>query len=132
MVNRVFLIGNLTRDAETIAAKSPMTRMRLATNSMSRDSDGNLKEYSEFHTVIAFGRLAEICAAYCVKGRRIAVEGKLRTRDYEDSNGVRKYVTEVVADSMKLLDRPDGARERDVDAGAGDTSTFHPSLATAG
>lgn len=132
MVNRVFLIGNLTRDAETIAAKSPMTRMRLATNSMSRDSDGNLKEYSEFHTVIAFGRLAEICAAYCVKGRRIAVEGKLRTRDYEDSNGVRKYVTEVVADSMKLLDRPDGARERDADAGAGDTSTFHPSLATAG
>jgi len=132
MVNRVFLIGNLTRDAETIAAKSPMTRMRLATNSMSRDSDGNLKEYSEFHTVIAFGRLAEICAAYCVKGRRIAVEGKLRTRDYEDSNGVRKYVTEVVADSMKLLDRPDGARERDADAGAVDTSTFHPSLATAG
>lgn len=108
-----------------------MTRMRLATNSASRDADGNLKEYSEFHTVIAFGRLAEICAAYCVKGRRIAVEGKLRTRDYEDQSGVRKYVTEVVADSMKLLDRRDGAGERDADVDV-ETPAFAPALATAG
>ena len=131
MVNRVFLVGNLTRDAESIAAKSPMTRMRVATNSVSRDADGNLKEYSEFHTVIAFGRLAEICAAYCVKGRRIAVEGKLRTRDYEDQSGVRKYVTEVVADSMKLLDRRDGAGERDAGVDS-ETPAFAPALATAG
>ncbi|HEX6492174.1 MAG TPA: single-stranded DNA-binding protein [Candidatus Dormibacteraeota bacterium] len=131
MVNRVFLIGNLTRDAETIAAKTPMTRMRLATNSVGRDTEGNLKEYSEFHTVIAFGRLAEICAAYCVKGRRIAVEGRLRTRDYEDSNGVRKFVTEVVASEMKLLDRPDGARAHDA-GGDAEPAAFHPALATAG
>ena len=108
-----------------------MTRMRVATNSVSRDADGNLKEYSEFHTVIAFGRLAEICAAYCVKGRRIAVEGKLRTRDYEDQSGVRKYVTEVVADSMKLLDRRDGAGERDAGVDS-ETPAFAPALATAG
>jgi single-strand DNA-binding protein len=109
-----------------------MTKMRLATHSVSRDAEGNPKDYSEFHTVIAFGRLAEICAAYCVKGRRIAVEGRLRTRDYEDSNGVRRYVTEIVADSMKLLDRPDGSRERDADAVTVDTPTFQPALATAG
>jgi single-strand DNA-binding protein len=132
MVNRVFLVGNLTRDAESIAAKSAMTRMRLATNSMSRDAEGNLKEYSEFHTVIAFGRLAEICAAYCVKGRRIAVEGKLRTRDYEDSIGVRKYVTEVVADSMKLLDRPDGANGHGREGDGAGIPSFQPTLATAG
>ena len=131
MVNRVYLIGNLTRDAETIAARSAMTRMRLATNSVWRDANGDRQEHAEYHTVICFGRLAEICAAYCVKGRRVFVEGRLRHRDYE-VDGVRKFVTEVVATDMKLLDRPDGAREHDVDGDAVDTPAFQPALATAG
>ena len=131
MVNRVFLVGNLTRDAESIAARSPMTRLRIATNAVWRDAEGNRQESAEFHTVISFGRLAEICAAYCVKGRRVYVEGKLRTREYDSSDGLRKVTTEIVADIMQLLDRRDGAAERDPD-GETELNGVAPALATAG
>jgi single-strand DNA-binding protein len=132
MVNRVILVGNLTRDAESIAARSPMTRMRLATNAVWRDAEGNRQESAEFHTVISFGRLAEVCGAYCVKGRRVYVEGKLRTREYEGSDGVRKLTTEVIADTMRLLDRRDGAEERALDGDTDDDAATAPVLATAG
>jgi single-strand DNA-binding protein len=131
MVNRVILVGNLTRDAESIAARSPMTRLRIATNAVWRDAEGNRQESAEFHTVISFGRLAEICAAYCVKGRRVYVEGKLRTREYDSSDGLRKVTTEIVADIMQLLDRRDGAAERDPD-GETEPNGVAPALATAG
>jgi single-strand DNA-binding protein len=131
MVNRVILIGNLTRDAESIAARSPMTRLRIATNAVWRDAEGNRQESAEYHTVITFGRLAEICAAYCVKGRRVYVEGKLRTREYDSADGVRKVTTEIVADIMQLLDRRDGAAERDPD-GETEANGVAPALATAG
>jgi single-strand DNA-binding protein len=131
MVNRVILIGNLTRDAESIAARSPMTRLRIATNAVWRDAEGNRQESAEFHTVISFGRLAEICAAYCVKGRRVYVEGKLRTREYDSSDGMRKVTTEIVADIMQLLDRRDGAAERDPD-GETEPNGVAPALAPAG
>ncbi len=107
-----------------------MTRMRLATNAVWRDADGNRQEAAEYHTVISFGRLAEVCAAYCVKGRRVYVEGKLRTREYDGSDGVRKVTTEIVADNMQLLDRRDGA-DRDAD-GEADRNGVAPVLASAG
>lgn len=104
MVNRVTLIGNLTKDAESLASSGkPMTRMRIATNSIWRDSEGNRQEESEYHAVITFGRLAEVCALYCAKGRRIYVEGRLRTHEYVGGDGLRRYSTEVVAQSVKLL-----------------------------
>ncbi|TMD07238.1 MAG: single-stranded DNA-binding protein [Chloroflexi bacterium] len=131
MVNRVTLIGNLTRDAESIAARSPMTRMRLATNSVWRDANGNRQEQAEYHTVISFGRLAEICAAYCVKGRRIFVEGKLRYREYDASDGQRKVATEIVADVVRLLDRREGAGEHDADDREAEAPAVEPALATA-
>lgn len=55
---------------------------------------------------MAFGKLADICASYCVKGRRVYIEGRLRTREYEGSDGLRRHTTEIVAETMKLLDRP--------------------------
>ncbi|HEX3607371.1 MAG TPA: single-stranded DNA-binding protein [Candidatus Dormibacteraeota bacterium] len=132
MVNRVTLVGNLTRDAESLAASTPMTRLRLATNRAWRDNEGALQEEAEYHTIITFGRLAEVCAAYCVKGRRIFVEGRLRTREWVDGVGVTKVTTEIVADSMKLLDRRDEAnghgREGD---GAEDDGATQPALASA-
>ena len=132
MVNRVILIGRLTRDAESIAARSPMTRMRIATNAVWRDAEGNRQESAEYHTVISFGRLAEICAAYCAKGRQVYVEGKLRTREYEGSDGLRKVTTEIVADIMHLLDRREGAGERDPDGDSADEAAVTPALASAG
>jgi single-strand DNA-binding protein len=68
-----------------------------------RDSEGNRQEETEYHAVVSFGRLAEVCALYCTRGRRVYVEGKLRTRDYTGSDGLRRFSTEVVAESVKLL-----------------------------
>jgi len=109
-----------------------MTRMRIATNAVWRDAEGNRQESAEYHTVISFGRLAEICAAYCAKGRQVYVEGKLRTREYEGSDGLRKVTTEIVADIMHLLDRREGAGERDPDGDSADEAAVTPALASAG
>ncbi|HEY7926253.1 MAG TPA: single-stranded DNA-binding protein [Candidatus Dormibacteraeota bacterium] len=107
MINRVILVGNLTRDAEpTTGPSTTLTRMRIATNSVWRDAEGNRQEHAEFHHVVAFGKLAEICASYCVEGRRVYIEGRLRTREYDGSDGLRRHTTEIVAETMKLLDRP--------------------------
>lgn len=106
MVNRVILIGNLTRDAEPIeGARSPMTRMRLATNTVWRDAEGQRQESTEYHSLVAFGRTAEICAEFCRRGRRVYIDGHLRTRDYDGSDGLRRTTTEIVVDTMKLLDQ---------------------------
>jgi single-strand DNA-binding protein len=107
VINRVILVGHLTRDAESTSGPSTtLTRMRLATNTMWRDADGNRQESAEFHSVVAFGKLGEICASYCLKGRRVYIEGRLRTREFDGSDGLRRYSTEIVAETMKLLDRP--------------------------
>jgi single-strand DNA-binding protein len=107
MINRVILVGNLTRDAEpTAGPTTTLTRMRIATNSVWRDAEGNRQESSEFHNVVAFGKLAEICALYCLKGRRVYIDGRLRTREYDGSDGLRRHSTEIVVETMKLLDRP--------------------------
>ena len=105
MINRVILVGNLTRDAEAVPTSGKaMTRMRVATNQHWKDATtGENRESAEFHSIVCFGRLAETCAAYCSKGRRVYIEGRLRTRDYEGSDGTRKYTTEIVADMVKLL-----------------------------
>ena len=107
MVNRVILVGNLTKDAESLPSSGkPMTRMRLATNSTWRDAQGNRQEETEYHAVICFGRLAEVCALYCTRGRRVYVEGKLRTRDYTGGDGLRRFSTEVVAEFGQAPQRP--------------------------
>lgn len=119
MINRAILVGNLTRDAEpTTGPNTTLTRMRIATNSVWRDAEGNRQEHAEFHNVVAFGKLAEICASYCVKGRRVYIEGRLRTREYDGTDGLRRHTTEIVAETMKLLDR--APTEDGVHAGDGD------------
>ena len=105
MVNRVTLLGNLTRDAETLGgAQTTVTRMRLATHTNWRDGNGEWQRRTEFHSLVAFGDLAERCSVACTKGRRLYVEGHLRTRDWTGSDGLRRFSTEVVADHVKYLD----------------------------
>ena len=104
MVNRVILVGNTTRDAEPIATSGKaMTKLRLATNSYWKDGEGNSQESSEFHSIVCFGKLAGLATKYCSKGQRVYIEGRLRTRDFEGTDGTRKYATEIVADTVKLL-----------------------------
>ncbi len=127
MVNRVILVGNLTRDAESLlGARGPVTRMRLATSTQWRDADGNRQETAEFHNLVAFSRLAEICAQYCLKGRRIYVEGRLRTREYEGSDGLRRTSTDIVLDTMRLLDRREHEEAADLLPPGGSLSPIPP------
>jgi single-strand DNA-binding protein len=92
MVNRVILVGHCVRDTVQIATQGKaMARLRIATNASWRDAAGERQESTEFHSIVAFGRLAEVAQQYCAKGRRVYLEGRLRTRDYTDASGVRRF-----------------------------------------
>jgi single-strand DNA-binding protein len=110
-VNKVILVGNLGRDPETRTAASGtvVANLRVATTSREKDKDGNWSDHTEWHTVVAFGKVAENVARFLKKGRQIYVEGKLRTRKWQDKDGQDRYSTEVVADTVQFLGgRPDG------------------------
>ena len=115
MVNRVILAGNLTRDPETTTGPATtMTRMRVATNVVWNDGDGIRQQSTEYHNVVAFGGTGANCAQYLRRGRRVYVEGRLRTREYQATDGSTRRSTEIVADTVQFLDRPpqsDGAAE---------------------
>ncbi|MCS7278656.1 MAG: single-stranded DNA-binding protein [Thermodesulfobacteriaceae bacterium] len=104
-VNKVLLLGRLGADPEiryTLDGK-PVAVFRIATNEVII-KDGEKEVLTEWHRIVAFGRLAEICGEYLNKGTRIYVEGKLRTRKFEDKQGNIKYVTEIVAQNLQILD----------------------------
>jgi single-strand DNA-binding protein len=104
MINRVILVGSLTRDAETLrGSRGPVVRMRLRTTSGWRDAEGNRQDATEFHNLVAYNQLAEICGLYCLRGRLVYAEGRLRTREYEGSDGLRRTTTEIVLDTVRLL-----------------------------
>lgn len=103
---------NLTRDAQAITTNGKaMTKLSLATNSSWRDTEGNVEESSEFHAVVCVGRIAEVAALHCHKGRRVYVEGRLRTRQYAADDGGRRFTTEVIADTVRLLEPRRAAAE---------------------
>ncbi len=106
MVNKVILIGNLTADPEVKATPKGtyVAKIRLATNSYAgKDESGNRKEQSEFHNLVAFGKLAEFAGQYLQKGRSIYVEGRLHTSTWEESPGQKRYRTEVIVDEMQFV-----------------------------
>lgn len=105
-LNKVMLIGNLTRNPvlkETSGGATVCT-FGIATNTTWKNSDGNIQERTEFHNVVSWNKLGEICAQILSTGMLVYVEGELRTRVWDDDNGVRHYRTEVKIDDMKLLD----------------------------
>jgi single-strand DNA-binding protein len=108
-VNKVILIGNLGRDPETryTTGGDAVTNLRIATTETWKDKAGEKQEKTEWHTVVLFGRQAEIAGEYLKKGRSVYIEGRLQTRKYTDKEGVEKYSTEIVGDRMQLL----GSRE---------------------
>jgi len=111
-VNRVILVGNLGADPETryLSNGDAVTNIRLATSERYKDKQtGQQKEQTEWHRVNFFGKLAEIAGQYLKKGSIVYIEGKIRTRKWQDSNGQDKYSTEIVADQMKML----GGRQSD-------------------
>lgn len=112
-INKVILVGNLGRDPEvkTIDSGAKVARFTLATSEVYKDrSTGERKEMTEWHNVICWRNLADIAEKYLSKGRQIYVEGRLRTRSWED-NGVKRFTTEVYADVIQMLGKSDNVQE---------------------
>ena len=111
-LNKVMLIGNLTRDPELKYTPSGtgVCTFGLATNREWTDSSGQKQEGAEFHRIVAWGKLGEICSQLMTKGRKVYVEGRLQTRAWKSQDGADRQVTEVVIEEMILLDAPRGDR----------------------
>jgi len=104
-VNKVILIGNLGADPETryLPSGDAVTNIRIATTENWKDKSGDKQEHTEWHRISFFGRLAEIAGEYLKKGSPVYVEGRIRTRKWQDKEGQDRYSTEIVADRMQLL-----------------------------
>ena len=107
-VNKVILVGNLGKDPEMRYTPSgvAVTTFSLATTERFKDRNGQQQERTEWHNIVAWRGLAEICGKYLAKGRQVYIEGKIQTRSYDDRDGNKKYITEIVADNMQMLGRP--------------------------
>lgn len=105
MKNLVILIGNLGAEVDLRYTQSgaPVASFRVATTERWKGQDGQMQEQTEWHSIVAWKRLAEICGEYLHKGSKVYIEGKLQTRSWEDNNGVKKYTTEIVAREMQML-----------------------------
>lgn len=106
-LNKAMLIGNLTRDPEMRKTTSGQSvcSFSIATNRVYTDAQGQKKDQPEYHNIVAWGRLAEICAQYLNKGKKVYIDGRIQTRDWEAQDGQKKYRTEIVAENMIMLDR---------------------------
>lgn len=127
-LNRAMIIGNVTRDPEVRTTPTGQTvcSFGIATNQQWTDAQGQKQQRTEFHNVVAWGKLAEICGQYLGKGRKTYIEGRLQTREWEAPDGQKRNRTEIVADNMIMLDRKDpGASPRPMGSSApvGDASS---------
>jgi len=118
-VNKVLLTGRLTRDPEmrALASGKHVTQFSVATHEYA----GNGKERPEFHNIVTWDRLAEICGRYLGKGQQVAIEGRIQTRTWDDERGARHWKTEIVAGSVEMLSgrgKKDYAAESAVDSGS--------------
>jgi len=112
-VNKVILIGNLGKDPEirTTPQGTTLARFSVATTTAWKDASGAKQERTEWHDIVAWEKLAQICGEYLQKGKQVYVEGSLQTRSWEDQNGQKRYKTEVKASNVVMLGRrEDGAR----------------------
>ncbi len=130
-LNRAQLIGNVTRDPElrTTATGQNVCSFGVATNAQWTDAQGQKQQRAEFHNIVAWGKLADICKQYLGKGRKIYVEGRLQTRDWEAQDGAKRTRTEIVADNMIMLDRaPQGPVGGGVPSAAPPSAPMEPTL----
>lgn len=112
-INKVILVGRLGADPDLRFAPNgtAIARFNIATTDRVPAGEGNWEDRTEWHRVVVFGKLAETCGNYLSKGRLVYVEGRLRTQQWEDSQGIRRYTTEVVAREIQFLDSAGGASQ---------------------
>jgi len=115
MINKAILVGRLGKDPEVRYTPdgAMITSFSLATDEQWKDKSGEKVQKTEWHNIVTFGKLAEICGNYLAKGLLIYIEGRIRTRSWEGKDGVKRYTTEIIASDMKMLS-PKGADRGEV------------------
>ena len=134
-INKVILVGNLGADPDTryMPSGGAVTNLSLATSESWKDKQtGEPKERTEWHKVAMFGRLAEISAEYLRKGSQVYIEGKLRTRKWQDKDGNDRWTTEVIADEMQMLGGRGGGGGAPMGGGEGYSQPSQPSQPSRG
>lgn len=113
-VNKVILVGRLTRDPEirTTTSGQTVATLGIATNRFWTDKSGQKKDKTEFHNIVVWGRMAEIAGQYLMKGQEAFIEGRLESRKYTGKDGLERRVVEIIAENLQLGSRPQGAGPR--------------------
>ena len=108
-VNKAILVGRLGKDPEIKYTPNgtAIANFTMATSENYKDKDGQKQEKTEWHRIVAFGKLAEICGEYLVKGKQVYIEGRIQTRSWDDKDANKKYMTEIVANTMQMLGKVD-------------------------
>ena len=111
-LNKAFVLGNVTRDPEVRALPSgqQVTSFSIATNRFYTDNTGQKKQDVEFHNIVCFGKLADVSSRYLTKGSLVLIEGRIKTRNWQNSAGVKQYRTEIIAETMQLGPRGAGGQ----------------------
>jgi single-strand DNA-binding protein len=128
-INKVIIVGNLGGDPETryMPSGSAVTNITVATNESWKDKQtGEQKDRTEWHKVAMFNRLAEVAAEYLRKGSQVYIEGKLRTRKWQDKNGQDRWTTEIIADEMQMLGGRGGGGAAPMGSGSGSAPPSAP------
>jgi single-strand DNA-binding protein len=125
MVNKVILIGRLGKDPDVRYTPdgTMVTNFTLATDEQRKDKNGEKVQKTEWHRIVTFGKLAEICGNYLVKGKLVFVEGRIQTNSWEDKEGVKRFSTEIIASNMRMLDSKGQNKTEDASFDAASTST---------
>jgi single-strand DNA-binding protein len=126
MVNKVILIGRLGGDPEVKYTPDGLmiTNFTLATDEQRKDKNGERIQKTEWHRIVTFGKLAEICGNYLAKGRLIFIEGRIQTRAWEDKEGIKRYTTEIIAANMQMLEAKGQQKSQGPAANAGSTPPY--------
>jgi single-strand DNA-binding protein len=115
MINKVILIGRLGADPEIryTSDGTMVTNFRMATDESYKSKSGEKVQRTEWHKIVTFRKLAEICGNYLTKGKLVYVEGRIQTRSWDDKEGIKRYTTEIIASDMKMLDSKGQSKEQD-------------------
>jgi single-strand DNA-binding protein len=128
-INKVIIVGNVGANPEVRYTPSgaAVANFTVATNESWKDQSGAQQERVEWHRIVAWGKLGEICGEYLRKGSHVYLEGRLRTRTWEDQNKIKRYTTEILATDLQMLDKKqDTAAEADVPVESGSTTALSP------
>ena len=106
MINKAILVGRLGKDPEVkyMPDGTMVTTFRMATDMQWKDKNGEKVQKTEWHQIVTYRKLAEICGNYLIKGKLVFIEGRIQTRSWDDKDGVKHYTTEIIANDMKMLD----------------------------